>query len=186
MSYANHLKNLRNCINELNSTRVDETNKIMHDDVALVKSRVINKGELSDGSSTGTYSQAVVPSPFYIPKLISMNFTNPIAKLKDIQKKNGWFFSYETFRKETGRRIDRKNFSLSGNMWKKVKALLVQSTPTATTYIVGSDDQEAQKLIEYNTAQSGPFLDQSEDEKALLTRLNRERVLKVMRKHNLA
>lgn len=106
--------------------------------------------------------------------------------MKDIQKKNGWFFSYETFRKETGRRIDRKNFSLSGNMWKKVKALLVQSTPTATTYIVGSDDEEAQKLIEYNTAQSGPFLDQSEEEKELLTRLNRERVLKVMRKHNLA
>ena len=185
MSYANHLKNIRNAINELNSSRVEETNKIMHDDVALVKSRVINQGLMSDGSSTGGYSEAKVPYWFMGSSVKNADFDIK-KKQKELLKKVGYFASYKDWRIINSRPVNFKNFSFTGNMWKKVKALLVQATSTATTYIVGSDDEEAQKLINFNTAQTGPFLDQSEDEKELLTRLNRERVLKVMRKHNLA
>ena len=158
----------------------------MADDVALIKRRVINEGKMSDGSGTGTYSKAVTESPHYIPSLLRMNFTNPIKKLKEIQKKHGWHFSYDTFRKETGRPTAFKNFSLSGKMWKKVKAILSGTSTSSISYYVGSDDPETQKLINYNTAQSGPFLDQSDSEKNLLRSLNRERVMNVLRKYKLA
>ena len=186
MSYADHARNIKAAINELNSSRVDETTRIMHDDLALVSARVINKGLLSDGSTTGTYSQAVTKSPHYIPDLVRMNFTNPIAKLKQIQKKHGWFFSYETFRKETGRPTAFKNFSLSGKMWKGIKAMIVGSTTSSISYVIDSPDPEISKLIAYNTAQSGAFLEQSDDERALITKLNRIRVLNVLKKYNLA
>jgi len=186
MSYADHARNLKAAIAELNASRLDETTRIMSDDLALVASRVINKGLRSDGSSTGTYSKSVVPSPFYIPKLTRMNFTNPIKKLKDIQKTHGWFFSYETFRKETGRPTGFKNFSLSGKMWKGIKALIVGANSTSVTYVIDSDDPEASKLIAFNTAQFGPFLEQSAEERALISKLNRIRVLNVLKKYNLA
>ena len=186
MSYADHARNLKAAIDEIQANRLDETTRIMSDDLALVASRVINKGQLSDGSSTGTYSKAVTKAPHYIPDLVRMNFTNPIAKLKDIQKKHGWFFSYETFRKETGRPTAFKNFSLSGKMWKGIKALITDTTDKSITYIIGSDDPETQKLIDFNTAQSGRFLDQSDEEKNLISRLNRQRIYKVLVKHKLA
>jgi hypothetical protein len=185
MSYAQHADNIRKAIAELRSTRGTETALIMHDDVALVKSRVINTGQLGDGSS-GKYSKAVTKSPNYIPDLVRMKFTNPIAKLKTIQKKHGWFFSYETFRAETGRTVAFKNFSLSGNMWKKIKALVVSDTADSTTYTLGGEDPETQKLVDFNTAQSGDFLAQSDADKALISKLNRQRVFKVLQKYNLA
>ncbi len=186
MSYADHAANILRAINELKATRVVECNKIMHDDLALVKSRVINTGKLSDGGTAGGYSQAVVPSPFYVKNLLRMNFTSPIAKLKEIQKKHGWHFSYETFRKETGRETAFKNFSLSGKMWKAVEAMITGQTNESITYELGSPDPEVQKLIDYNTAQSGDFLLQSPDERKLISDLNRQRVLRILQKHKLA
>ena len=186
MSYADHARNLKAAIDEIQATRLDETTRIMSDDLALVASRVINKGQLSDGSSTGGYSKAVVSAPKHLSSLARMGFKNPIAKSKEIQKKHGWFYSYETLRKETGRNISFKNFSLSGKMWKGIKALITDTTDKSITYIIGSDDPEIQKLIDFNTAQSGRFLDQSDEEKNLISRLNRQRIFKVLVKHKLA
>ena len=186
MSYADHARNLKAAIDEINATRLDETTRIMSDDLALVASRVINKGQLSDGSSTGGYSKAVVAAPKHLKNLARMGFSNPIAKSKEIQKKHGWFYSYETLRKETARPVAFKNFSLSGKMWKAIKALITDINAQSITYVIGSDDPEIQKLIDFNTAQSGRFLDQSDEEKNLISRLNRQRIYKVLVKHKLA
>ena len=188
MSYAAHLRNIKSAIEDLQSGREAETTKIMADDVALIKRRVINEGKLSDGSPTEGYSEAVVPYWFhgsseYTKKNAAFNVGN---KQKEGLKKFGYFFSYKQWRELNGRPTGFKNFSMTGNMWKKISAILFSIGKYSTTYVVGSEDQEVQKIIDYNSARSGPFLDQSNDEKELISKLNRERVLNVMKKHNLA
>lgn len=188
MSYAQHLRNIKACIAELQSSRADETAKIMADDVALVKRRVINEGKLSDGSSTGGYSEAKVPYWFhggneYTKKHADFNIGN---KKKELLKKVGYFTSYKDWREINNRPTAFKNFSFTGYMWKKVAAMLTNNTATTSTYVVGSPETDVQEIIDFNTAKSGPFLNQSDEEKELISRLNRQRVLAVMKKHNLA
>src|SRR5688572_19897873 len=176
MSYANHAKNLKAAIDELNNTREAETTRIMHDDLALVSSRVINKGLLSDGSSTGGYSEAVVP--YWMQGGGDYNKKNAAFDIKkkqqELLKKVGYFASYKNWRQINNRPVAFKNFSFTGNMWKKIKALIVGSNKDSISYVIDSDDPEVSKLIAFNTAQSGPFLDQSADERALLKELNRQ------------
>lgn len=184
MSYINHAENIRRAIADLRANRLKETTLMVLDEIALIKRRVINEATSAEGGDFGGYSDSVVPGPYYIPKLVDMGFTNPIAKVKDIQKKEGYFFSYKAFRKHTGRRYDKKNFSLSGKMWKGVVAQVLSNTRDATTYVLGSDDPEIQEIINYNKNRDGDFLAVSKEEDALLAKLNEERVLNTLRKHN--
>ena len=187
MSYLVHADNIKKAIKELRDTRLEETGKIMHDDLALVASRVINRGLLSDGSSTGTYSDAKVPYWFhgsgeYMKKNAAFDIKK---KQKESLKKDGYFSSYKQWRAINNRPTAFKTFSFTGNMWKKIRALMIENSQEVTSYVIGSDDPEVEKVIAFNTAQSGDFLMQSDEERSLLTKLNRQRVFKILEKYNL-
>lgn len=93
--------------------------------------------------------------------------------------------AYKKLREKKTRPTAYRNFSMTGEMWKKVEPIVTESDDVSTTYIVNSTEDRAHKLIGYNKASGGgDFLLISDKEQALLHTLNRQRVLNILRKHN--
>ncbi len=168
---------------EIRANRVRETSLIMLDELALIKARVINEGKKADGSTTGKYSQALVPYWYHGSSLKIAPF-NVKNKQKELLKKKGYFASYEDWRDINNRPTAFKNFSFTGEMFKNIQPLVVANDEYSTSYIFGSKDADEQKKIDYNKSRDGDFLKQSEEEKALISRLNRQRIINIMQKHN--
>lgn len=77
-----------------------------------------------------------------------------------------------------------RNFTFNADMMKSISAVELANDEYSTTYILGSEDPQQQKIVNYNKKRSGDFLALSPEEQVLLHKLNRERVIKVLRKHN--
>jgi hypothetical protein len=77
-----------------------------------------------------------------------------------------------------------RNFTFTTAMWKSVVAKIIANTDVSTTYVIGSQDPELQERIDINKDRSGDFLKMSDEEQNLLHELNRQRVFKVLQKHN--
>lgn len=177
--------NIQRAIAEIRATREKETGLIMADELALIKSRVINEGETATGGSFGKYSQAKVPYWFFGSNLKNAAF-NVKAKQEELRKKVGYFASYEDWRQINNRPVAFKNFSFTNQMWNTIRPQVIASDDVSTTFVFGSDNKDAQDKINFQKGQAGDFLAQSESERALISELNRQRVFKILQKHKVA
>lgn len=150
MSYLVQAQNIKAALAELLASRQADTTKMMYDELALIKARVINDGKKADDSQREGYT------PAYLLKRV-----------------------------KAGRPVAFKTFSFRGFMWKHVVPVVIANDAVSTTYVFGSDDEEGQRLINYQKAQAGDFLATSESEYQLLAQLNRQRVFNILRKHQI-
>lgn len=177
--------NIQRAIAELRANRRTETTLMMLDELALIKARVINTGEKADGGDFGKYSEALVPYWFHGSNLKNADF-NVKKKQAELLKKKGYFASYKDWREINNRPVQFKNFSFTNEMWNGIRPLVVAEDQDSTSYVFGSEDKAVQDKIDWNKGRDGDFLKQSPEERALIARLNQERVQKVLRKYELA
>ena len=198
MSYADHARNIKAAIEELQATRVQNTQIIMQDMVALMKQRMIETGNIV-GSGPHQYSRAEFPYWFFAKaiKNYKKNATpregyyaafNPEIKKKELYKKTGYWASYPEWREVTARPIAFINFSFTQQMWGATKAIELSRDRNGITYHVWADASEKDAIdkLGWNIAKHGNILAFSKEEQALTSKLNRIRVLNVLKKYNLA
>jgi hypothetical protein len=177
--------NIQAAIAEIRANRERETTLMMLDELALIKARVINSGEKADGGNFGKYSEAKVPYWFHGSNLKNADF-NVKKKQDELLKKKGYFASYKDWREINNRPTAVKNFSFTNEMWNGIEPIVVATDADSTSYVFGSRNADAQNKIDWNKRRDGDFLKQSPDERAMLARFNEQRVLKTLRKYDLA
>lgn len=177
--------NIQKAIAEIRANRKIETTLMMLDELALIKSRVINTGQSADGGSFGQYSEAVVPY-WYLGSNLKNAAFNVRKKQEELLKKKGYFASYKDWREINNRPTEFKNFSFTNEMMNGIEPMVIQDGGDKTTYEFGSDDKDVQDKVNWNKARDGDFLKQSPQERELISRLNRERIFKVLKKYNVA
>jgi len=177
--------NLQRAIADIRANRKAETALILQDELALIKSRVVESGQNAAGGSFGKYSQAVVPYWFHGSNLDNADF-NVKNKQKELLKKKGYFASYEDWREINNRPTAFKNFSFTNEMMEGIEPMVLADGNDSTTYEFGSDDKAVQDKVNWNKGQDGDFLKQSASERELLTKLNRQRIFKVFAKYDIA
>lgn len=179
---AEFRKRLQSAIKEIRDSRPRETALMLADELALIKARVINTGEKADGGKFTPYSEAVVPYWYHGSNLKNADF-NVKNKQKELLKKKGYFSSYKDWREITNRVTAFKNFSFTNKMFHSIEPIMLANDENSTTYVFGSRDKEQQDKINWNKAQSGDFLKQSKEELDLLSRLNQQRIDRILTKH---
>lgn len=140
---------------ELEATRGQEYARIGADALALVKRRIINKGELSDGQKLGNYSTKPVPYWFYKGKETVRNNAKAVA---DLLKQFGYFASYKDWREVNNLPTSFINLSFTAKMWKSVFAKLEKQTPQAVTIGISASTERDKKLLGYHQERWGNLL----------------------------
>ena len=197
MSYADHARNLKAAIDELTASRVDNTQIIMNDMVALMKQRMIETGNIV-GRGPQQYSRAEFPYWLFAKSIknYKKNATpregyyaafNPEIKKKELYKKTGYWASYPEWREITARPIAFINFSFTQQMWGAVKAIMLSNDNKGVQYEVWAEQSENDAIdkLRWNIARHGNILAFSKSEYDIVSKLNRKRVFKILEKHNL-
>jgi hypothetical protein len=198
MSYADHARNLKLAIEELTASRVENTQIIMNDMVALMKQRMIETGNIV-GRGPQQYSRAEFPYWLFAKSIknYKKNATpregyyaafNPEIKKKELYKKTGYWASYPEWREVTARPIAFINFSFTQQMWGAVQPLMISENMTGVTFEVWAEQSEKDAIdkLNWNIARHGNILAFSKEEKDITSKLNRQRIFKVLVKHKLA
>jgi hypothetical protein len=195
-SINDYRTNLQRAIAELRANRKAETTLILQDELALIKQRVIETGQTASGGYFKGYSDAVVPYWYYAysiknyeakatPRKGYFAGFNPEKALERLYAKTGYWASYKEWREVTNRPIEFKNFSFTQEMWGGIEPLILANDKDSTTYEFGSLVKAVYDKINWNRARDGDFLKQSAGERELITKLNRQRVFKVLDKYDI-
>ena len=177
MSIDEYIERLNRAIDVINRDRGKELIKIGLDARALIRRRVINTGELADGSSMGTYSDAKVPFYYYYNK----TRTGSDAALKRAVNQYGPLISYKEFREANNLKTDVINLSFTGAMFRDVMPRVERSTNDSTTLVLGPVQDRNKKLFRKHSRRFGqPILDLNQDEQQMIREANRRRVTKAL------
>jgi hypothetical protein len=176
----------------LEKTRKDDLMIIAKDTMALVKSRVINRGESASGSKFKPYSKAVVPVTLYknkeargaksydnLYKAVTGSARGSKRKGQPTKGLGGWFASYKDWREINRLQTDHKDFSFTSRMWKSVQPILIKSDQLETVIEIKSNTPKENNKLRWNSEQEGISLlaantdEEKKVRKAYETRINR-------------
>lgn len=176
MSFLNFAEKIGLIIEDLNQNRERESLIIAKETLALVRLRIQNYGEDSEGQAFDLYSQAVLPKWFYKGK--SLNKTS-----EDRVDNGAWMLSYEEFREINNLRTDIKDFTFTGDMWRNVGVVSVEVSGASVSVAVGGQTTRAADLISYHSDKYGNLLAPNESEIDFLTAAHKERVFNTINKY---
>jgi hypothetical protein len=167
LDFANKLKNLTVTIE---ANREVQSIQIAQELRTLVRNRVQNDKEDSNGNSYGEYSEAVVPQSYYYGKSLSQGAEDKI-------KAGDWFLSYQDFKEANNQPIDAKNFTFTGDMWRNTGVTDVENTNTSTTVSYGGQTQRSSDLIGHHSEREGlSIISANEKEIKFVTEAHSERI----------
>ena len=110
---------------------------------ALVKNRVVQRGENADNVPFSPYSTVEVPAFFYKGKSRNSAGAAAVTALGHQGKK----LSYKEFRQVNGLKTDKKNFEFTGEMWRGVQVTdVTASGNTASATIQGGSSASKDRL----------------------------------------
>jgi hypothetical protein len=130
--------------------------------LVLIKERVIDSGEKSDGQKFKDYSDTELPS-FFIKSR-----TGSDKLKKKVEKKIGKKASYKDIREQAGLQTAHRDFKFTGRMWNNIIPQLAEIKEGSVTVAIKARDAGEQQKVEWNIIESGNFLtpNQAELEKA--------------------
>ena len=134
----------------------------MTDMLALIKERVIQRGERSDGQKIDGYSTKVVPTWYY---------QNAEARSQTayerLGKKYGSFASYENWRDVNNLQTEKVDFFFTGKMWKSM-TITIKRNGTGWIGLISPSTIPEQDKVKWLTIQKGEFLKPTEQELTIL------------------
>lgn len=173
LEFANRINSI---ISDLQETRTSESVQIATEAVALVRRRVQNEKENSDGNSFGQYSETPVPKWFFKGKSLSAGAEKRVQSGK-------FFISYADFRDENNLPSDDIDFTFSGDMWRNTGVTDVQQTETETSVTIGGQTSRARELHGYHAERFGSLLQLNTDEFKMVVDSHKERVFNILAKN---
>lgn len=175
--YADRLRAFRD---ELIANREEETKKIVLDSIALLKRRIVNKGQKADGSQFGDYSEAVVPYWFYKGK--DTNRSNSAA-VGDLLEKHGYFASYKDWREINNLPTDKINLSFTNEMLNSLVPVVISSDRDKIIIEIQSRTKKGRDKVRWLSDRYGNILLLSKDEQEIINEAYQKRYLKIYRKY---
>jgi hypothetical protein len=176
MSILNFSENIKMFIEELNSTRERESILIAQESAALARNRVQNEKQDSQGSSFGSYSEAVVPQWMLWGKSLSQG-------AEDRVRSGDWFQSYKDLREANNLPTDEINFTFSGSMWKNIGVVSVENTGDSTTVEVGGQTERAESILSWQSDKHGNIIELNEEERNFIGEAHLERISNLFQKY---
>jgi len=176
MGFIDFAKTIRLVISDLNENRERESLIIAKETVAIARLRIQNQGEDSEGQQFDLYSQAVVPKFFYKGK--SLN-----ATAEEEVRTGEWLLSYETFREINNLRVDIKDFTFTGDMWRNVGVTSIDNKGAVVDISIGGQTTRAAELLGYHSDKYGNLLAPNESEVQFLRDSHLERVFNSINKY---
>lgn len=176
MSILKFRENITMFIEELNATRERESILIAQESAALVRNRVQNEKQDSEGSSFGAYSDAVVPQWMLWGKSLSQGG-------EDRVRSGDWFQSYKDLREANNLPTDEINFTFSGAMWKNIGVVSVQNTNDSTTVEVGGQTERAENILGWQAEKHGNIIELNEEERDFISEAHLERISNLFQKY---
>ena len=114
---------------------------------ALVKNRVIQRGESAAGAPFTPYSTVAIPAFFYKGKSRTGSAEGKITALAKQREK----ISYRDFREINNLKTDKKNFEFTGEMWRGVEVQTSGGGAVVTATIQGGN-QASRERLSYGSA----------------------------------
>lgn len=173
--FANRLSLIKN---DLIKNRANEAFLIAKEALALVRRRVQNEGEKSDGTQFGDYSTEPLPAYFFFGKSLNASGAKAVQKAA----KSGKGISYKDFRRANNRPTDKIDLTFSGAMWREMEVTIIANDTEKTTAAVTPRTERSKKVAGYNSERYGDILRLSKTEIGMLNAANLERVKKSFRK----
>jgi|SRR5690625_88126 len=163
---------------ERERTAIENASNIM----ALLQQRIINDRINASRQPFGTYSRAVVPFWYFGGQDTRRASANALS---DLYEKTGYFASYADWREVNNLLGDELNFSFTGEMWKSMKTVVVDSGKDIISVGWVFDDPEKDTIFGYHLNRFPDLLDLSPDEEQILREMSDERILKAAQKAGL-
>lgn len=174
MSIPEFVDKLSKTIKDIESERSKAALKLSLDSLALVKRRWINTGRDSQGKRYN-YSDAKIPFWFFRGKETNRDNANAVQDLYD---KYGFFASYKDWRVVNNLPVRFINFSFTNRMWTAIQPRIkIEEAGRTVVTVEALSDNENAKVKFSNHRINGDILELSDDERNLLTVLNRKRIL---------
>lgn len=174
------IRNLKNARNELEQSLEQDALLVALDAWALVKSRIINRGEKADGSRFGNYSRAVVPYYYYLGKETNRNNRKAV---EDLLQQVGYWASYTDWRRVNNLPVDKINLSFTNKMFRNTFPVVTDSAPRRIVITLKSSTRNEQDKVNYLSERFGNILDLSKDEEKFVANAYLERRRKRIAKH---
>lgn len=180
----------RRAAENLSRTRKEDLLRISEETMALVKSRVINKGVSASGAKFTPYSKAVVPVTLYknkearsvkaygnLYKAVTGKALGGKRKSQPTKGVGGWFASYKDWREVNNLKTGHKNFAFTDEMWKSVHPILIKSNQHETVIEIKSTNKKGNDKLRWNSQREGiSLLAASNEEGRILRKAYEERI----------
>ena len=174
MSFLDLAARLKLVIEELNSTREQESILIGKETIALVRLRVQNSKKNEFGQPFGQYSIIQMPSWMFFGKSLKPSAESEVNDLDEL--------SYAEFRDINGLDSEDIDFTFSGDMWRNTGVKMVQSSGAQTVVIVGGQTTRAQDIIDWQEERYGNIIAINEEEERFVIEAHEERVFGIIEK----
>ena len=119
--------------------------------VALVSTRVIQRGETADGGRFSNYSEKPTPAFFYFGKSRNQAGERAVQKASKDRRP----LSYSEFRRVNGLEVSFKNFEFTGALWRGFGVKSVESSPEGVAVTIGGMNTDAAQKIQWLSEQEG-------------------------------
>ena len=180
MSTDEFFQRLQSTLNDLRSTREASALLISKDALALLKRRIINKGQDHNEQKIGDYSTAVVP--FWMYKGKEKRRKDAVERLLQLK---GYFASYRDWREVNGLEIQFKNFSFTGHMWSSVHPIVIAKDETSVVIGITAGTDNAVKKLQYVIAKHPNILNLSKKESSLIEKSQSKRIVAALTRHGI-
>lgn len=119
--------------------------------VALVSTRVIQRGETADGGRFSNYSETPTPAFFYFGKSRNQSGEKAVQRASKERRP----LSYSEFRRVNGLEVAFKNFEFTGALWRGFGVVSAESSPEGVTVVIGGTNTDASQKIGWLSEQEG-------------------------------
>jgi hypothetical protein len=164
MNVDEFIVNVNNLINGI-SQRLPSTMQVIGSDaIAVIKTRIQQRGESADGSRFPGYSTKEVPSFFFEGKgkrkLKKDSFGETILQQND-------FLSYKQWREENGLQTDYVDMTFTGEMMRSLKIIEQGNTPDGYAVKIAGGTEEGDQKFDWNSKRYGDVLRVSKEEEEI-------------------
>ena len=147
--FATNLRRARDLIAQGLPLQVDAVVKL--DLLALVKNRIVQRGEDYQGAPFTPYSTTPVPAWFYLGKSRTGSANNAVQRLAASKG----FLSYKEFRQLNGLNTGIKNFEFTGEMLRSIEVETREVQPGVARAVIAAGNQAAANKLRWSSEQEG-------------------------------
>lgn len=178
MGISKLIERFKKVVDNITEDREQTAKVLALDTLALIKRRVLNKGEGANGQFK-PYSDNPIPYWFINPN--NYNAPAKVKAFKDKARKDKARPSYKDFRNSYGLPTDTRRTNFDGNMWADIGVEVTEHSYFKTVVEIKAKSKKEQRKVEWNNKSAGQnILEPNKSELEMLKEANRNRLRRII------